>query len=136
MEGKEISRRTKKRGLEQLLRIPSYHGALRALEVKITFRLASSTLIINNSHLSYAGEAILSITANRKVHAARHLLPQKCLPPTVATPLLTCRLFRQNATCTSTVKLTVIITLELRWRAVRPLLVRSRLTDPTTVASL
>ena len=92
MEGKEISRRTKKRVLEQLLRIPSYHGALRALEVKITFRLASSTLIINNSHLSYAGEAILSITANRKVRAARHLLPQKCSPPTVATPPLTCRL--------------------------------------------
>ena len=86
--------------------------------------------------VSYAGEAILSITANRKVRAARHLLPQKCSPPTVATPPLTCRLFRRNATCTSTVKLTVVITLELSWRAVQPLLVRSRLTDPTTVASL
>lgn len=76
MERKEIRRRAKKRVVDQLLRIPSYYGALRAHEVKITSKLASNILIINNSHLSYAGEAILSIMANQKVCVAKHLPPQ------------------------------------------------------------
>lgn len=76
MEGKEIKMRAKKRGVEQLLRIPHHRGALRAPEIKTTFKLASSILITHNNHLSYAGEAILSIMANRKVRAARRLLPQ------------------------------------------------------------
>lgn len=72
----KMFKQSKKKWLEQLLKMPSQHGAPRVQGVRIISKLAKSTLSINIHHLSYAGEAILSIMANRKTHAARQLPPR------------------------------------------------------------
>lgn len=113
-EEKEIKKKAKKKWVEQLLKIPSQHGAPRVQEVRIISKLANSILPINNHHLSYVGEVTLSIMANRKTRAARQLPPQSHSTPTAVTPPLIYRLSRPSVTFTNTVSLTVIITLEVR----------------------
>ena len=72
-EEKEIKKKAKKKWAEQLLEMYSQRGAQ---EVRIISKLANSTSATNSHHLSYGGEAILSITANRKPRAARRLPPR------------------------------------------------------------